>query len=65
MIEEVRAALDDDLDTPLAIAEIDAAALRGEDVTAAAALLGVSTWPTPSGRGDRRHGPAPLNPFVT
>ena len=41
VVEEVRAALDDDLDTPLALAEIDAAALRGEDVSAAASLLGV------------------------
>jgi L-cysteine:1D-myo-inositol 2-amino-2-deoxy-alpha-D-glucopyranoside ligase len=41
VIDEVRAALDDDLDTPLALAEIDAAALRGEDVSAAASLIGV------------------------
>ena len=38
---EVRAALDDDLDTPAALACVDAAAGRGEGVTAAAMLLGV------------------------
>jgi L-cysteine:1D-myo-inositol 2-amino-2-deoxy-alpha-D-glucopyranoside ligase len=37
----VRAALDDDLDEPAAVAAIDAAAARGENVTAAAALLGI------------------------
>jgi L-cysteine:1D-myo-inositol 2-amino-2-deoxy-alpha-D-glucopyranoside ligase len=41
ILDEVRAALDDDLDTPRALATIDEAAERGEDVTAAAALLGV------------------------
>lgn len=40
-LEEVRAALDNDLDTPAAVAAIDAAAERGEAVTAAAALLGI------------------------
>jgi L-cysteine:1D-myo-inositol 2-amino-2-deoxy-alpha-D-glucopyranoside ligase len=40
-LEEVRAALDDDLDTPAALAAIDAAAARGEGVSAAAGLLGV------------------------
>jgi L-cysteine:1D-myo-inositol 2-amino-2-deoxy-alpha-D-glucopyranoside ligase len=40
-VEQVRAALDDDLDTPAAVAAIDEAAGRGESVTAAAALLGV------------------------
>jgi L-cysteine:1D-myo-inositol 2-amino-2-deoxy-alpha-D-glucopyranoside ligase len=38
---EVRAALDDDLDTPAAIRTIDDAADEGKDVTRAAALLGV------------------------
>jgi L-cysteine:1D-myo-inositol 2-amino-2-deoxy-alpha-D-glucopyranoside ligase len=38
---EVRSALDDDLQTPAAIEAIDAAALRGEPVAGAAALLGV------------------------
>jgi L-cysteine:1D-myo-inositol 2-amino-2-deoxy-alpha-D-glucopyranoside ligase len=38
---EARAALDDDLDTPSAVAAIDAAASRGEGVSAAAELLGV------------------------
>jgi L-cysteine:1D-myo-inositol 2-amino-2-deoxy-alpha-D-glucopyranoside ligase len=42
-LDEVRAALDDDLDTPGAIAAIDAAAARGEGVSEAAALLGVNS----------------------
>jgi L-cysteine:1D-myo-inositol 2-amino-2-deoxy-alpha-D-glucopyranoside ligase len=41
VLEPVRAALDDDLDTPGAFAAIDAAAARGEDVRAATALLGI------------------------
>ena len=41
MLDEVRAALDDDLDTPGAVAAIDAAVDRGESVADAAALLGV------------------------
>jgi L-cysteine:1D-myo-inositol 2-amino-2-deoxy-alpha-D-glucopyranoside ligase len=40
-IEEVRAALDDDLDTPGALAAIDVAAAAGHGVADAAALLGV------------------------
>jgi L-cysteine:1D-myo-inositol 2-amino-2-deoxy-alpha-D-glucopyranoside ligase len=40
-LDEVRAALDDDLDTPAAIAAIDRAAARGEGVSCAADLLGV------------------------
>jgi L-cysteine:1D-myo-inositol 2-amino-2-deoxy-alpha-D-glucopyranoside ligase len=40
-LAEVRAALDNDLDTPAAVAAIDEAATRGEDVTAAAGLLGI------------------------
>jgi len=40
-IDEVRAALDDDLDVPAAVAAIDAAATRGEGVAECAALLGV------------------------
>lgn len=40
---EVRAALDEDLDTPGAVAAIDAAAERGEGVSEAALLLGVRT----------------------
>ena len=40
-LEEVRAALDEDLDTPRAVAAIDAAADRGEGVSSAAMLLGV------------------------
>jgi L-cysteine:1D-myo-inositol 2-amino-2-deoxy-alpha-D-glucopyranoside ligase len=38
----VRRALDNDLDTPGAIAAIDRAAAAGEGVSTAAALLGVS-----------------------
>ena len=38
---EVRAALDDDLDTPAACAAIDAAVARGEGVADALALLGI------------------------
>jgi len=40
-LDEVRAALDEDLDTPAAVAAIDAAAARGEGVSTAAMLLGV------------------------
>jgi len=40
-LAEVRDALDDDLDTPAAIAALDAAAARGDGVSEAAALLGV------------------------
>ncbi len=42
-LDEVRAALDNDLDTPGAIAAIDAAAANGFGVSEAAALLGVDT----------------------
>jgi len=41
-LHRVRAALDDDLDTPAALSAIDDAAAGGRDVTAAAALLGVT-----------------------
>ena len=40
-LDEVRLALDEDLDTPRALAAIDAAASRGESVAEAAALLGI------------------------
>jgi L-cysteine:1D-myo-inositol 2-amino-2-deoxy-alpha-D-glucopyranoside ligase len=40
-LEAVRRALDDDLDTPAAVAAIDAAAASGQGVSAAAALLGI------------------------
>ncbi len=40
-LDEVRAALDDDLDTPAALAAIDEAASAGGGVSAAAGLLGV------------------------
>jgi L-cysteine:1D-myo-inositol 2-amino-2-deoxy-alpha-D-glucopyranoside ligase len=40
-LAEVRAALDDDLDTTAAVAAIDGAAARGDGVSTAAALLGV------------------------
>lgn len=42
-LEEVRAALDDDLDTPTAVEAIDAAAAEGRGVSRAAMLLGVRT----------------------
>jgi L-cysteine:1D-myo-inositol 2-amino-2-deoxy-alpha-D-glucopyranoside ligase len=42
VVAEVRAALDDDLDTPHAVAAIDAAAADGGSVAPAAALLGVT-----------------------
>lgn len=41
LIDDVRACLDDDLNTPGALALIDAAAASGVDVSASAALLGV------------------------
>jgi len=40
-LDEARAALDEDLDTPGALAAVDAAAEQGQGVSAAAALLGV------------------------
>jgi L-cysteine:1D-myo-inositol 2-amino-2-deoxy-alpha-D-glucopyranoside ligase len=40
-LDSVRACLDNDLDTPSALALIDAAAAAGVDVSASAALLGV------------------------
>ncbi len=42
VLEAVRAALDDDLDTPAALAAVDEAAASGRNVVAAAALLGVT-----------------------
>jgi L-cysteine:1D-myo-inositol 2-amino-2-deoxy-alpha-D-glucopyranoside ligase len=45
VLAAVRDALDDDLDTPGAFAAIDAAAARGDDVGAAANLLGVVLEP--------------------
>ncbi|MEZ5216701.1 MAG: cysteine--tRNA ligase [Ilumatobacteraceae bacterium] len=42
VLDEVRAALDDDLDTPRALSIIDAAAASGRGVLEAAALLGVT-----------------------
>jgi L-cysteine:1D-myo-inositol 2-amino-2-deoxy-alpha-D-glucopyranoside ligase len=41
VLEQVRAALDNDLDTPAAVAAIDAAAAAGHDINKAAMLLGV------------------------
>jgi L-cysteine:1D-myo-inositol 2-amino-2-deoxy-alpha-D-glucopyranoside ligase len=41
VLEVVRQHLDNDLDTPSAIAAIDEAAAAGKDVNLAAALLGV------------------------
>ena len=40
-LDDVRAALDDDLDTPAAIAAIERAVAEGDGVEEAAALLGV------------------------
>jgi L-cysteine:1D-myo-inositol 2-amino-2-deoxy-alpha-D-glucopyranoside ligase len=40
-LDEVRARLDDDLDTPGAVAAMDAAAAAGTGVSAAAELLGI------------------------
>jgi hypothetical protein len=40
-MDQVRACLDNDLDTPGAVATIDSSAARGHDVSAAASLLGV------------------------
>jgi hypothetical protein len=42
VLEEVRAALDDDLDTPAALRATDAAAHAGANVTSAASLLGIT-----------------------
>lgn len=42
VLDEVRRCLDDDLDTPAALATLDLAAQSGANVTAAAALLGVT-----------------------
>jgi L-cysteine:1D-myo-inositol 2-amino-2-deoxy-alpha-D-glucopyranoside ligase len=47
LLDEVRAALDDDLDTPTAVAAIDAAATAGLPVGSAAALLGVDLAESP------------------
>jgi L-cysteine:1D-myo-inositol 2-amino-2-deoxy-alpha-D-glucopyranoside ligase len=41
VLDQVRACLDNDLDTPSAVATIDSSAARGHDVSAAASLLGV------------------------
>ena len=41
VLEQVRACLDNDLDTPGAVAAMDVAAAQGHDVTTAASLLGV------------------------
>ncbi len=44
-LDQVRSALDSDLDTPAALAAIDAAAATGAGVSEAAMLLGVDTGP--------------------
>ena len=41
LIDEVRVALDDDLDTPSACAKIDAAVQEGRNAGPAASLLGI------------------------
>ncbi|MCE2531151.1 MAG: cysteine--tRNA ligase [Acidimicrobiia bacterium] len=58
-LADVRAALDDDLDTPAALARIDDAAGRGQGVAASAMLVGVdlradTTGPERRGPGDAR-----------
>ena len=46
MLDEVRERLDDDLDTPGAVAAVDAAAARGESTRGRGDLLGVQLdWP--------------------
>ena len=52
VLEEVRAALDNDLDTPAAVAAIDAGAAAGKEIAAAAMLLGI----------DLSAGPVTLDP---
>ncbi len=47
-LDEARTALDDDLDTPAAVAAIDAAAAAGQGVDRAATLLGVAVGPEPA-----------------
>jgi L-cysteine:1D-myo-inositol 2-amino-2-deoxy-alpha-D-glucopyranoside ligase len=47
LLDEVRAALDEDLDTPSAVAAVDAAATAGRSVSRAAALLGVDLTESP------------------
>jgi L-cysteine:1D-myo-inositol 2-amino-2-deoxy-alpha-D-glucopyranoside ligase len=42
VLDDVRAALDDDVNTPGAVAAIDAAAHEGFNVTSAAQLLGIT-----------------------
>jgi L-cysteine:1D-myo-inositol 2-amino-2-deoxy-alpha-D-glucopyranoside ligase len=42
VVDDVRAALDDDLNTPAALAALDEAALAGINVGPAAALLGIT-----------------------
>jgi len=42
VLEDVRAALDDDLNTPAAVAAVDRAAHAGFNVAPAAALLGIT-----------------------
>jgi L-cysteine:1D-myo-inositol 2-amino-2-deoxy-alpha-D-glucopyranoside ligase len=42
VLDVVRERLDDDLDSPGAVAAVDRAAARGESTSAAAALLGVN-----------------------
>ncbi len=46
VLDDVRAALDDDLDAPAALAVVDAAAAAGFDIDSAAALLGVALAPS-------------------
>ena len=52
-LDQVRKALDDDLDTPGAVEAIDAAAAKGLGVSEAAALLGVDVLAGPVGPVER------------
>ena len=61
----VRAALDDDLDTPTALACIDGAVERGEGVAAAAMLVGVDLRAGDAPRPERRDGGAVCEPGGT
>jgi L-cysteine:1D-myo-inositol 2-amino-2-deoxy-alpha-D-glucopyranoside ligase len=55
-LDDVRAALDDDLDTPAALALVDDAAARGHGVSRAASLVGVDLHSRVRRRGSRVHG---------
>ena len=64
-LADVRAALDDDLDTPTALARIDGAVGRGQGVAAAAMLVGVDLRAGDAPRPERRDGGAVCEPGGT